>query len=364
MTFLSHQSPIAFSIIPQTSSMINQIYGSMHQLRGGGSADDIILSFRDELAKMRQELEEEAELEMKVTRDQLRRKLGHGRQKEDSKPSNEDESDASLEDEEGDGNKEKDYEIYDEDEEIEDMLSDDLAYGYEEDEEEKEEDHLDWKQDEVELNNDIEYEYDDEEDWEKIIQQHADELTVEDDNSTKETADEMTLDDEDVIERLEDELSIEEEESQSQEDDVIEGRDGEVEDYEVATDIPLDIEEDIFEVGPSEEIDGNTEMESLEERKAPVSESISCKRFGKKRSKKQKKHPKRKKKKKRETNVSVGEVEEIYPDIDIEKDLVQQVQPKKESTFDLIIRTLVPTVIIALLLALTHFASESLLKKI
>jgi len=332
----------------------------MHQLRGGGSADDIILSFKDELAKMRQELEEEAELEMKATRDQLRRKLGHGRQKEDSKPSSEYKVDASLEEEEGDGNKEKDYEIHDEDGEIEDMLSDDLAYGYDEDEEG--EGHLDWKQDELGLDNDIEYEYDDEEDWEKIIQQHADELTVEDENSTKEHADGMTLDDEDVIERLEDELSIEEEESQSQEDDVIDGRNGEVEDCEVATDIPLDIEEDIFEVGPSEEIDGNAEMESLEERKAPVSDSISRKRSGKKRSKKKKKHLKRKKKKKIETNVSVSEVEEIYPDIDIE--LVEQVQPKKESTFDLIIRTLVPTVIIALLLALTHFASESLLKKI
>jgi len=52
-------------------------YPAVHQIRGGASvSDDIIATFKEELRKMREDLKREAEMEFEATRKELQKKLG------------------------------------------------------------------------------------------------------------------------------------------------------------------------------------------------------------------------------------------------------------------------------------------------
>ena len=78
MTFLSQNTPAAFSV-KSTAQPINgqSIHQTIQQLKGGhqDASSAIISNFKDDLRKMRGELEEEMEMELKATHAKLK-KLG------------------------------------------------------------------------------------------------------------------------------------------------------------------------------------------------------------------------------------------------------------------------------------------------
>jgi hypothetical protein len=376
-----------------------------HQIRGGASvSDDIIATFKEELRKMRQDLKREAEMELEATRKQLQKKLGK-KVVARSGPIDlgVEEDDAALADDD-------EYEYIEEEIEVEVDLEE------EEEEEERggeEEDHDD---------HDGEYVND-----KDLQSSHSTVVSEqEDDHEQSEgytIAPTNTLEDYSRSDTASDSQQIHQDDEGSEEN--VENNDGgENEPNEDGTQpdmgeraytekVSLDVHHDrlhpidnqdllksatkvndknneirtyvetssdveTFEIGESEEIDGNIGMSNNEEQsdlhnipkkngtKSSKKNKSTDKDSQYNKKKRKKKNKKRPKKEKRKANkLKTGGSEQFSGShIDtLAHDVAIKTLPQAESTLKTFMRAMAPTMITILLLILSHFMLEAIMKQ-
>ena len=119
-----------------------------------------------------------------------------------------------------------------------------------------------------------------------------------------------------------------------------------------------DLDEDVIEIGESEEIDGNEVMIDEVE--------IMQAKPKKDKGKKKKPKAKQKKRKRKLKKTRPVEVEEESSEIAgrIAQELAFKTTPKSESSLGTIVRALIPTILVLLLIVISHFGFELLLKQI
>ena len=120
------------------------------------------------------------------------------------------------------------------------------------------------------------------------------------------------------------------------------------------------IEEDAIEIGESEEMDGNEEMvETTEEspQVKPKKEKV------KKKKKSTKSNKKKKRKSKKSSSVDTQEESAMVADR-MAQELALKATRQSESSLGSIVRALIPSILVILLIVLSHFGFELLLKQI
>jgi len=369
MTFLLAETlsaPVAFTITPLINAFsetnAKSIHHTIQQLRGGDAAsDDIISSFKDELRRMRQDLGREAKLELKATRAELRQKLGMNFDHEDDTRGEITEDDEEVEDE---------YEYVEEEVEIEVEVDDDDDLEIEE--EIDDDDEMDVVEEEIDDDDEmdvVEGETNDEsyamEDDDLDNEEAAEEEDLDYDYIDKNRQGEMDkkedFDEEDLTEDLSEEIQ-DQTKQEIIDNDIFEvHEDGNIPDvHEESQEIEGTIEEDAIEIGESEEIDGNEEMvDTMDEspQVKPKKEKV------KKKKKSTKSNQKKKSKSKKSSSVDT-EKESAMVANRMAKELALKTTRQSESSLGNIVRALIPSILVLLLIALSHFGFELLLKRI
>ena len=369
MFLAEHSSvPMAFTITPQInaySTDARSIHHTIQQLRGGTLAsDDIISSFKDELKRMRQDLEKEANMELRATRAELRQKLGNMFDHDDdtSAVMTDDDDEYEYVEEEIDIDVESDNDYPDDDlhameEEIDvdvkldsDDPDDDLhaMKGEANEDSFPTEDGDDDEENAAEDEHGYGYAGHNQED-----RLDTGRYAIEEDPSeelSKGIIDRTKVELEQTSEILPDDpLEIQKDDNLQDVHEKIEEELGNIEDK-------LDLDENTIEIGESEEIDGNAEMlEEVETVKAkPTKDKVKVK----------KKKPKAKKKKKKQTPWVEVEEDNVKVADRIAQEIAFKTPTKSESSLGNIVSALIPTILVLLLIVISHFGFELLLKKI
>ena len=342
------------------------------RVRGGDTAsayDDIISSFKDELRRMRQDLGREAKLELKAIRAELRQKLGKIFDHEHEHARGE----ITEDDDEEEREEQDEYEYVEEEVEIEVEVDDDandleIEGEIDDDDDDVERDVIEGETNDEPYameDNDLDIEEDAEE---KDLDY---EYTYIDKNRKGKMDKKEDFDEEHHTEDLSEEIQHQHQTKQGIiDDDIFEVQeDDDIPDvhheHEESQEIKETIEEDAIEIGESEEMDGNEEMVDTAEESPQVTMKPKKEKVKKKKKKSTKSNQKKKRKSKKSSSVNADTEEESAMVADrMAQELALKTNRQSESSLGSIVRALIPSILVILLIVLSHFGFELLLKQI